>query len=60
MKFEVTSAIKFNGKRFAEGDTVEMTTEEAAALPAHCLKAIEKAKPGPKPKDQPEAGKEAA
>lgn len=48
MKFKVTSPVKFNGRVYAQGDTIDTNAEGAAVLPAHCVEEIKAAKAGKK------------
>lgn len=40
MKYTVLSAVKFNGRVYAEGETIDTDAKGAAALPEHCVKAV--------------------
>jgi hypothetical protein len=53
MKFKVLNAIKFNGKRYAVGDTLEADDKGAALLPAGAVEQIKEAKA--KKADKPDA-----
>jgi hypothetical protein len=44
MKFKVLSAVKFNGRVYAEGETIEATEKDAPALPAHCVEEVKATK----------------
>jgi hypothetical protein len=38
MKYTVLSAVKFNGRIYAEGETIDADAKGAATLPEHCVK----------------------
>ncbi len=57
MKYVVTSPIKFNGRRYEEGEVVDLKEEDPAI--AHCLRAAEKGErkaKADKPADAPPVG----
>jgi hypothetical protein len=49
MKFKVLSAVKFNGRVYAEGETIEASDADAKALPAHCVEEVKPAAPAKPP-----------
>ncbi len=44
MKFNVLRAVKFNGRIYAEGETIETDAKGAAVLPEHCVEEVKAAK----------------
>lgn len=40
-KYRVKSPLKFGGRRYEAGDTVELTDAEATQIPSHVIERIE-------------------
>lgn len=57
MKFTVISAVKFNGRVYAEGETIDTDEAGAAVLPAHCIEAQAKGKGKKEAQADAESGK---